>query len=68
MYDEFVKNVSVTKTTDTSDLVKKADYDTKIGKIEKRITDHYHSNKYVTTEEFNKLTAENFAARLKQAI
>ena len=24
-------------------------------------------NKYITTPEFNKLTAENFAARLKQA-
>ena len=32
----------------------------------KRITDHDH-NKYITTPEFNKLTSENFAARLKQA-
>ena len=31
----------------------------------KKITDHHH-NKYITTPEFNKLTAENFAARLKQ--
>ena len=34
--------------------------------IEKKITDHDHY-KYITTPEFNKLTAENFAARLKQA-
>ena len=32
------------------------------------MADHYHSNKYITTPEFNKLTSENFAARLKQAI
>ena len=49
-----------------SNLVKKADYDTKINKIEKKITDHTH-DKYVTTPEFNKLTAEDFAARLAQA-
>ena len=28
--------------------------------------DHVH-DKYITTQEFNKLTVENFAARLKQA-
>ena len=42
---------------------KKTDYNTKINEIEKRITDHSH-DKYITTLEFNKLTAENFAARL----
>ena len=51
------------KTTDTTDLVKKADYDTKIGEIEKKITDHDHDDKYITRQEFNKLTSENFAAR-----
>ena len=35
--DELVKKV---KTTDTSDLVQKGDYDTKIDEIEKKITDH----------------------------
>ena len=35
----------------------------KINEIEKKITDHNH-DKYITTPEFNKLTAENFAARL----
>ena len=35
-----------------SDLVKKNDHD--------------HSNKYITTKEFNKVTSENFDARLKQ--
>ena len=32
--------------------------------IQKKLTDHV---KYITTPEFNKLPAENFAARLKQA-
>ena len=36
-------------------------------KLKKKITDHDHSNKYITTPEFNKLTSENFVARLKQA-
>ena len=47
-------------------LVKKTDYNAKINDIEKKITDHNH-DKYITTPEFNKLTSENFAARLKQA-
>ena len=38
------------------------DYNTKINEIEKN-TDH---DKYITTLEFNKLTSENIAARLKQ--
>ena len=46
-----------------SDLVKKAD--SKISEIEKK-NDHDHSNKYITTKEFNKVTSENFDARLKQ--
>ena len=45
---------------------KKTDYNTKINEIEKKITDHSH-DKYITTPEFNKLTAENFAARVAQA-
>ena len=47
-----------------SNLVKKTD--TKINKIEKKITDHNHDKQF-TTQEFNKLTLENFAARLAQA-
>ena len=45
---------------------KKTDYNTKINEVEKKITDHGH-DKYITTPEFNKLTVENFAARLAQA-
>ena len=47
-------------------VVKKTDYDTKVSELEKKLTDHKH-DKYITTPEFNKLTAENFAARLIQA-
>ena len=44
-----------------------ADYNTTINEIEKKITEHDHSNKYITTQEFDKLTSENFASRLAQA-
>ena len=47
-------------------LLKKTDYGTKVKEIEKKITNHSH-DKHVTTPEFNKLTAENLAARLAQA-
>ena len=42
---------------------KKTDQNTKITEIEKN---HNH-DQYITTSEINKLTAENFVARLKQA-
>ena len=54
------------KIPSVSNLVKKTDYDTKISELEKKLTDLNH-DKYITTPEFNKLTAENFAARLAQA-
>ena len=47
------------QTTDMSDLVKKGEYNTKIAEIEKKILDHDH-DKYATTQQFNKLTKENF--------
>ena len=39
---------------------------TKISELEKKLTDHKHGQ-YITTPDFNKLTAENFAAILAQA-
>ena len=54
------------KVPNISSLVKKTDYNTKITEIENRLIDH-NRGKYITTPEFNRLTAENFAARLKQA-
>ena len=55
-YDRLVRKVNDIKTTDTSDLVKKADYD--------QMND---CDKYITTQELNKLTADNFTERLAQA-
>ena len=37
---------------------------TKISEVENKIP---NPDKYITTPEFNKLTSENFTARLKQA-
>ena len=51
------------KIPNVSNLVKRTDYDTKISGTEKKITDHDH-DKYITTPEFIKLTADNFVARL----
>ena len=51
---------------DVSSLVKKTDYDTKISDIDTKIIDH-NDDKYITTSEFNKLTADNSNARLAQA-
>ena len=49
-----------------SNLTKKTDYNKKINEIEKKITNHDHSNKYITTQKFNKLTAQNLVARLSR--
>ena len=54
------------KIPDVSSLVKKTDYNTKITEFENKISDHNH-DRYITTSKFNTLTAEDFAARLKQA-
>ena len=54
------------KIPDVSSLVKKRDCNTKISKIVKKLTNHNH-DKTITSQEFNKLTTENFSARLKQA-
>ena len=55
-----------TKTASVSSLVKKADYNTKIAEIEKKLTDH-NDDKYTTTAEFNTLAADVFNARFSQA-
>ena len=54
------------KIPDVNNLVKKADYDTKISDVEKKITDYDH-DKYVTTPEFNTTATNVFNARLAQA-
>ena len=53
------------KIPNSSSLLKKTDYNTKITEIEKKLTDHNH-DKYITTPEFNTLAAV-FNARIAQA-
>ena len=53
------------KTLNVSNLGKETDLNTKISEIEKNVPDHVY-DKYITTTEFNKLTAEHFSARLTQ--
>ena len=55
------------KVSDVGSLVKKADCDTKISEIGKKVAVHNHG-KYITTPEFNKLSAENFAAILTNLV
>ena len=50
------------KVPDVGNLVEKTDYKAKISEIEKKVTDHNH-DKYITTPEFKKFTAEIFAAK-----
>ena len=54
------------KIPDVSNLVNKTDYNTKITEIENKLTSHNH-DKYIDTQEFNKLAADVFNARLAQA-
>ena len=53
------------KIPNVSGLVTKTNYNTKISEIENKITDHDHDI-YITTQGFNRLTTENFKARLKE--
>ena len=56
-----IKKVNAIQRTDASNLVKKkkTNYNTKnYGNfLKKKFTNHDHSNKFITTQEFNKLTA-----------
>ena len=48
-------------------LVKTIDFNTKISEIENKITADHDHDKFITTQEFNRLTSGNFTSRLKQA-
>ena len=63
MYDELAENVHVIQTTDTCDLVLKADYNTKIAETEKKMLDQDHDIHiyiyiyiYKFTSEYHKQT------------
>ena len=53
------------KIPNVSSIVKKTDYNTKITEIENKLNNHNH-DKYIDTQEFNKLAADVFNARLQQ--
>ena len=44
-----MNNVTNINTTDTSNLVEKTGYNTKLNEIEKKITDHDHA-RYIPTQ------------------
>ena len=52
------------KIPNVSNLVKKTDYNTKFSETENKITTDLDHDKYITTQEFNKLTSEKL--KLKQ--
>ena len=54
------------KIPNVSNLVNKTDYNTKITEVENKLNNHNH-DKYTDTQEFNKLVADVFNARLAQA-
>ena len=51
LYHELVKFFNAIRSNDTSDLVKRDDYNAKILQIEKKIPNHH---KYITANDFNK--------------
>ena len=62
-----VKKVNTIQAIDPGNLCKKTDYNPIIAEIEKKILDHDQSNKYITRQEFNKLTTENVTEKSKPA-
>ena len=54
------------KISSIGNLVNKIGYKTKVTEIENKLNNH-NQNKYIDTEEFNKLSADVFNARLAQA-
>ena len=49
--------IAENKIPDVGNLVNKTDYNTKITEIENKVNNHNH-DKYIDTQEFNKLTAD----------
>ena len=63
---KFALTTVANKMPGVSNLVKKTDYNTKVTEIENKLNNHNHG-KYIDTQEFNKLTADVFNARIAQA-
>ena len=56
VHDNLVKKANTIKAGDFGNLVRKADYNTKIAEIEKKILYHDH-DEYIVTKKLNKLTS-----------
>ena len=54
------------KIPSISNLVNKTNYNTEVTEIENKLNNYNHDN-YITTPEFNKLSADVFNERLAQA-
>ena len=59
-------NTVENKIPNVINLVNKTDYDTKITEIENKLNDH-NQDKYIDTQEFNKLAADVFNTTIAQA-
>ena len=57
----------ILKITNLATTTALTDYNTKISEIKNKIAIDHDHDKCFTTQEFNKLTSQNFTARLKQA-
>ena len=55
------------KIRNVSNLVEKTDYNTKSSEIKNKITTDHDHDKYITAQEFRKVTSENITARLAKA-
>ena len=47
------------KIPNVINLVKKTDHDTEVSEIEKKITTDHDNDKYITSQEFNKVKSEH---------
>ena len=65
MMNQF-KNLTLLRPLMLSIWSKKQTMTQKLVKLKKKITDHDHYIRYITKQEFNQLTVENFAPRLKE--
>ena len=61
VYDEFFKKVNAIQAINTSNLVEKSEYNTKIEEIEKKILNH---DKYITTNLGDKNNIADFVKKI----
>ena len=55
---------AVEKKPNVCNLVKRTYYNTKISEIKNKITTDYDHDKYITTQEFNKLKSRKFYCKI----